>query len=231
MLRPAYIVPPDHPGTQPLHQVTATQAQITAADRQYDTALKVFRCYSQVLEAIRQQILAAIDPTYYNVLEDNTFGYAGVTIIAFLKHLDTTYGATLTADDIELNRAEAWTPDVTLENLWVHIKHHCLRAIATAGGEPLSDSTVMHFILLALELAGVYTRCICTWHDWGDSDCNWTNFRPHFVHGDNKECLCLLVATTAGYHGAHATIYSLPGDTGVVAATWLHLQIKTIRFP
>ena len=57
MLRPAYIVPPDHPGTQPLHQVTATQAQITAADRQYDTALEVFRCYSQVLEALRDRIV------------------------------------------------------------------------------------------------------------------------------------------------------------------------------
>ena len=59
-------------------------------------------------------------------------------------------------------------------------------------------------------------------YHWGDSDCTWTNFRSHFVHGD-KERLRLLTSTTAEYHGAHATI-SLPGDsTGVATATWLIL--------
>jgi hypothetical protein len=45
----------------------------------------------QVNEAIRQQILSAVDSTYYDVLEDDTFGYADVTIIALLTHLQTTY--------------------------------------------------------------------------------------------------------------------------------------------
>ena len=113
--------------------------KITATNRQYDSALDDFRRYAQVREAIRQQVLSAIDATFYNVLEDETFGYADVTIIQLLNHLQTSY-ALLTDDDLEQNRqrlAEPWTPDEPFENLWVKIKH--LRSIATAGGEPLTE--------------------------------------------------------------------------------------------
>jgi hypothetical protein len=67
--------------------------------------------------------------------------------MTLLAHLDSTY-ATLSADDLEFNRmrlADAcWTPDEPIENLLVRIKHLC--AIANSGGEPLSDSTVMHAV-------------------------------------------------------------------------------------
>ena len=59
-----------HPGTQPSHPATATQAQVTAGNRQHDCLLHVFRWYAQVTEALRQQIHTAVDPTYNNVLED-----------------------------------------------------------------------------------------------------------------------------------------------------------------
>ena len=79
--------PSDHPGTQPLHSATATQSQITAANRLYDTSIDAFRQYSQIREALlRQQILTAIDPTNCNVLEDATFRYADLTVVSLLSH-------------------------------------------------------------------------------------------------------------------------------------------------
>ena len=50
--------------------------------------------------------------------------------------------------------SEAWTPGGPLENLLLCINKH-LRAVATAGGEPLSDSTVMLLKLSARELTSV----------------------------------------------------------------------------
>ena len=198
-------VPPEHPGIQPTHSATATQSQITAANRLFDTSLDAFRRYSQIREILRQQILTAIDPTYYNVLEDATFGYADITVLTLLAHLESTY-ATLSADDLELNRmrlADAWTPEEPIEHLWIRIKHLC--AIANAGGKPFSDSTVMRLTLSALEQAGVYSHSIQTWRDRAELDRTWVNFCPHFMHAD-KERLRLATATTAGYHGAHAAI-------------------------
>ena len=64
------------------------------------------------------------------------------------------------------------TPEEPIEHLWIRIKH--LRAIADAGGEPLSDSTVMHLTLSALEQAGVYSHSsIQTWRDRAEMDRTW----------------------------------------------------------
>jgi hypothetical protein len=112
----------------------------------------------------------------------------------------------LSADDLELNRmrlADAWTPEEPIEHLWIHIKHLC--AIADAGGEPFSDSSIMRLTLSALEQAGVYSHSIQTWRDRAELDRTWVNFCPHFMHAD-KERLRLATATTAGYHGAHPAI-------------------------
>jgi hypothetical protein len=136
-------IAPDHLGAQPVHALNATAAQITVVNRQYDAQLEDFRQYERVRQAIRQQILLAVDATYHDVLSHDDFGYADVTIIALLQHLHTHYAA-LTADDLEENRdklAQAWTPDEPIENLWLRIKH--IRAVASAGTEPLTDSTVL----------------------------------------------------------------------------------------
>ena len=193
----------------PAHNLTiavnATAAQITAANCAYDSELDVFRRYVQVNEAIRQQILIAVDSTYYDVLEDNTFGYADVTIIALLAHLQGNY-ATLSPDDLELNRmrlSETWNPEEPLENLWIKVKH--LRAVALAGGKPFLDSTVVRLLLSALEKTGVYTHSIRTWRDKPEGERNWCAFQTHFIHGE-KERLRLLTAGTTGYHSAHAAL-------------------------
>jgi hypothetical protein len=129
-------IPPNHPGEQPDHAPAATAAQITAANRTYDAALAEFRRYEEIREAIRQQILQAVQPTYHDVLADEDFWYADVTVPQILTHLRTTY-ATLTDDDLETNRSKLstpWNPDEPIEQLWLRIKH--IRAVATPGESP-----------------------------------------------------------------------------------------------
>ena len=220
---------PIHPGPQLDHAVNATAAQITAANRAYDSELDVFRRYVQVNEAIRQQILIAVDSTYYNVLEDDTFGYADVTIIVLLAHLQLNY-ATLSADDLEFNRmrlSETWNPDEPLENLWIKVKH--LRAVALAGGEPFLDSTVMRLLLSALEKAGVYTHSICTWRDKPELERNWGAFQTHFIHGE-KERLRLLTAGTTGYHGAHSALANVLPSFAAAASVPVTPAPSTTQF-
>jgi hypothetical protein len=97
-------VTPNHPGGQPVHAPNATIAQITATNRTYDAALAEFRRYEEIRNPIRQQILQAVEAPYHgDVLADEDFGYADVTIPQMLTHLRTTY-ATFTDDDLETNR-------------------------------------------------------------------------------------------------------------------------------
>jgi hypothetical protein len=95
-------VPPGHPGEQPNHAANATSAIITATNRTDDAALAEFWRYEEIREAVFQQILQAVEATYYDVLADEDFGYADVTVPQILAHLKTTY-ATLTDDDLETN--------------------------------------------------------------------------------------------------------------------------------
>jgi hypothetical protein len=156
---------PVHPGPQPVHAVAATSAQITATNRLYDQDLIDFNRYQSVTETIRMQILEAVNPTFYDVLEDDTFGYADVTILQLLTHIHDEYG-TMTRTDLESNRnllKAAWNPDDEFANLWTKIKS--VRQIAVDGGDPISDNTTVELTLQALRQAGVYSHALQTWDD------------------------------------------------------------------
>jgi hypothetical protein len=124
-----------------------------------------FTLYQTVTETIRKQILEAINPTFYDVLEDDTFGYAGVTILQLLNHINSEYGK-MTRTDLEINRnllKAALNPDDEFATLWTHIK--TVRQIASDGGDPISDNTTMELTLQALREAGVYGHALQTWDD------------------------------------------------------------------
>jgi hypothetical protein len=192
---------PNHPGPQPVHAAAATNAQITAANRTYDQDISEFKTYSAIKEKLKQQVLSAVDPIYYQNLEDETFGYADVAIPTIITHLTRTYG-TLTASDLELNRdklTEAWNPDDPIENLWLNIK--ITRAVATQGGEPISDGTTIQLSLIALGKTGVHSHAIETWFDKDEADHTWPNFQLHF-NKHEKTRLTKMTAQAAGFHGA-----------------------------
>jgi hypothetical protein len=211
---------PNHPGTQPVHAAAATAAQITAANRAYDHFLDEFKTYTTIKETLKQQVLSAVDPIYYQDLEDDTFGYADVLIPAIINHLTTTYG-TLTASDLEINRdklTEAWNPDDPIENLWKNIK--IIRAVATQGAEPISDGTTVQLTLLALGKTGVHSHAIETWFDKDEADHTWTNFQLHF-NKHEKTRLSKMTAQAAGFHGAQNATHTpaeVPSDTTASAS-------------
>jgi hypothetical protein len=208
---------PNHPGIQPVHAAAASAALITSTNRGYDHAMDEFKTYSTVKETLKQQVLSAVDPIYYQDLEDETFGYADVRIPAIIQHLTTTYG-TLTASDLEINRdrlTEAWNPDDPIENLWKTIK--IVRAIATQGNEPISDGTTIQLTLLALGKTGVHSHAIETWYDKDDTEHTWPNFLLHF-NKHEKTRITKLTAQAAGFHGASNATRIPPDDQAIAAA-------------
>jgi hypothetical protein len=222
----AAFVAPVHPGIQVAHAVNATVAQITENNRVYDKAKEDYATYQQVHESLRQLVLTAVDPLYYQSLEDDEFGYADVDTTTIITHLVTTYG-TITATDLVSNRnslADAWNPDDPFENLWKRIRS--VRQLATTGGEAISDDATMELTIASLRQAGVYDHAITTWDDKEAADHTWPNFQLHFDKQD-KLRLKKLTAAAAGYHGANrATL--IPPDTNLPPAPTILPPAPTI---
>ena len=213
-------VPPVHPGAHPGHPTAATAAQITETNRAYAESKEDFDKYKLVIESIKQQILAAVDHTYLQNLEHNFFGFANVTIVQFMTHLNDTYGE-IEPDDLASNLKrldEPWNPADPIEDLWQRITD--ITTFADDGGSPISAVTVVTSTLAVIEATGLFGDAV---YDWRKRPANqWTlnNFKDDFYRA-NKERLRKLTTGQAGYHGAsnatETTANTVAGTTPTVA--------------
>jgi len=190
---------PAHPGEPAAIIGGMTSAQIEEGKRVHKLAIEAFLTYNQVKDAIKAQLLAALDPIYINVLADVMFGFADVTPQAIMAHVLTTYG-TLTADDLEANRKrleEPYNPDDPIEVLWT--KTLAIQQISPAT---ITDATVMTLTLNVLEKTGVFQDSVKMWRMKEEVDKTLPNFHA-FFNKEDIERRRRLSASTAGYHGAN----------------------------
>jgi hypothetical protein len=141
--------------------------------------------------------------------------------------LGTIYGQ-LNANDLEADRhklTDQWNPDKPFENIWKRIRIIC--AVATAGGEAISDNVTIELTLSALNKAGVYDHAIENWYNKPEADQTWDNFVLYF-NKHEKQRLRKLTAKAAVYHGANkATAVTPP----VPAAATVPLPAATLAGP
>jgi hypothetical protein len=209
-------VPPVHPGVAPVHPPNPTGNQITEINRQFQRDIDDHQLFLTVREALKQQILLAVEYRYLQVLEDADMGFADITPATILAHLKATYGA-ITQEDIEANRALLGSdinPDDPIEDLWLRIKE-CQR-FATAANEPIPDAAAIRLVLAAIEKSGVFSSAVEKWRDKTPAAQTLPNFITLFEF-ENKERIRKLTAQTAGYHGAH-NIDIIPPSPGMAAA-------------
>jgi hypothetical protein len=109
---------PVHPGVAPVHPPNPTGQQITETNRQSQPDIDDHQLFLTVREALKQQILLAVEYRYLQVLEDADMGFADITPSTILAHLKATYGA-INQEDIEINRAllgSDFNPDDPIED-------------------------------------------------------------------------------------------------------------------
>ena len=113
-----FVIPAD-PGPFPILPPDATPAQVKLIETQHREALIAFQTYNAVSNALKRQLLAAIDDTYLRGLRDNLTGYASSTPYSILTHLYLKYGR-ITPNRLLENEArmkEAWDPSTPIETL------------------------------------------------------------------------------------------------------------------
>jgi len=109
------------------------------------------------MDSNQKQILLAIDCLYLVALEHDDFGFAEVTLVAMLAHLQTTYGW-LTRAALKTNRASIatiWTPDDLIETLWE--KLHEIQCVAAAGGKLFADISIVELAFVMFKDTRVFT--------------------------------------------------------------------------
>ncbi|CAB9519302.1 hypothetical protein SEMRO_1007_G230400.1 [Seminavis robusta] len=193
-------VEPVHPGPNPVHGATATAAQITETNRLFAQNMEQFIICKAVGTALKKQLLEAIPDTFTNTLKNDLFGYANVSVLALLEHLDTTYGKVDRVDlKDNIDRMNAkWSPTQPIEDLFTQIE--AAKQFAK-DHDPITEMTTIIAATTNLTNSGVFTQAIREWDNKEDTDHTWKKLELHFKKAD-KERRRTLTAAEVGYANA-----------------------------
>jgi hypothetical protein len=83
---------PVNPGSQPVIPNNSTGNQIAAITRDHTEARRIWKEHLTTDKNLKQQILAAVNKTYYQTLRNHITAFANITTRQLIVHLYTTYG-------------------------------------------------------------------------------------------------------------------------------------------
>jgi hypothetical protein len=186
----------------------ATRRRAEDARRAMDDARYIFECaktdytaakadwatYTLVLGDLRHQVLAAVDPIYFNGVTDDSAmtGLGDVHPQLLLGHLVESYG-TLTDTEIEKHwHSLEMVADPSLPIAAMFAKVSDVRQLL-ANVDPVSDKKAITKTLASLAATGAYRTLITTWADRTE-DKTWKTFKAHCIKHDKR----LKEETTAG---------------------------------
>ena len=161
--------------------------------------------------ALKAQLLAAIDTTFIKVLEDELFGYADVTPIQMLTHLRTTYVGLKVEErgTIRESLRATWNPDDPIEDIWTRTSD-VVRALQDS--EPVPASAIVRDQLSVFEKTGVFPRACEAWREKELVEQTVANLQEHFTRY-NEERMRVLTAKQAGYHAPASPSANLAANT------------------
>jgi hypothetical protein len=114
-----WVVPLNPGPTPPVLLPNATAAQINANCYRHLENIKIFQTYNNVQNALKQQILAAVDNIYVWTLRNTHTGYTMVTTLQILNHLYTTYGqlTPMAMQENDRHFRNAYNPGQVIQNV------------------------------------------------------------------------------------------------------------------
>jgi hypothetical protein len=131
-------IAPLNPGKSPVVPDTATGPQIAGLERAFKAARQIWVAWNNTDKALKEQVLGAVEESFYRVLRNRHTGYAGVTTLQLITHLYDMY-SNLTPEDLAANDERMKTQyDVSrpIETLYDQVEDAI--EYASAGGNPYS---------------------------------------------------------------------------------------------
>jgi hypothetical protein len=203
-------VPPTHPGSDPVHLDAATPSEITETNRRFRSDTTTFEQYCITAAALKAQLIAAVPDTYIHELRIPGLGYATVTALDILDHLDDEYGD-VSKQDLNNNMIllnTPWNPIQPIEALFAQID---LCVDFAKHADPIGDTTLVRSVQTNVENTGLFHDDIRDWDKLPAAEQTLKAFKTTFKKADKKRRLRQPTATTAGYHQAAAATTAPPG--------------------
>ena len=110
-------------------------------------------------------VLNAINKVYLVELEDNNFGFAEISALDMLEHLEDRY-TTVSRNDLKENCEDlkaAWNPDCPIKILWLQMQN--AQALAAAGNKAISDRTAMELVIESFQKSEIMDNAVNKWED------------------------------------------------------------------
>ena len=173
-------IEPANPGVRPIIPVGATRVFQENSTSQWKNEFEAWKMTQDVREALKKQILNAIDDEYLEDLKDPDTGYANVTPLQMIEHLYTEYGE-LTPQDISNNRTALkadYDPNTTMVSYFYKIRE--IRNIAVRAGNPISENDLIAELYLVMARTGIFDKTIDEWDELTAVDKTWARFQSHF---------------------------------------------------
>jgi hypothetical protein len=121
---PTIWVNPIAPGRAPENVDSGIAAQLSTARHVWEEAVRTFRTFNTVQQALKKHFITVFEPMYFDILNDNMVGFANISAHEMLDHLFMTYG-NITALDLEHNfeqMRQAWDRQQPVESLFKQIR-------------------------------------------------------------------------------------------------------------
>lgn len=189
---------PVHPGIAPIIPPNSNTANINRILQEYNSKLNQKIIQDNTDKAATEQLMAAVDPTYYQILEDPEDGYTDLTLNQLVTHLTTTYGE-ITTDDLNANEKrleQQWSSSQPLEDLWTQAKQ--AQAFAK-DHDPISEIRLVRSCTNNLESSGVFDHALRKWRAKATADQTWANLQSHFNEANTERLRDL----TSGQYSAN----------------------------
>jgi len=182
-------VPPVNPGIQALIPAGSTSPQITALNRSFDKNFAIYADFIAVGNALKKQLLAAVNDIYLCTLKMPYIGYGNVTVLQLLTHLYSTY-AKISPGDLEANDKRmkaAYDPNLPIEFLFKQIEDAV--AYADHGQAPISKVQVTNRAINLITNTGLFTDECKEWKRLSADSKTWLAFKVKFAeaHQDWRE--------------------------------------------
>ena len=197
-------VAPENPGPLPILPPGATQHVISETVRQFNERKRIWQEFGDVSQALKQQLLNAVDDIYVRTLRNRLTGFTSVTVRQLLEHLHLTYGR-ITPNDLIVNDNKMrtqYSADQPIEVLFSQLEDGV--DYAAAGGQAYSPTQIVNLAYTLIFNTGQYHEACREWRRRPQAEKTWPNFKQDFAlaHNDLREIA--LTTQAGGYHGANS---------------------------
>ena len=157
-----------------------TGPQIANANRVYEEQKAEFHSYVNLQNALKKQLIAAVDPLFLQTIRQQYVGFANRSLREMLQHLYDTY-ADISAENLEENdkkMREPWDPNAPFEELIKQIKDAV--DLADHAGAPYSQEQIVNTAYNLVERTGVFDIDCRKWRDLPAAQKSWNEFQRFF---------------------------------------------------